>query len=136
MKKILFTLFALALAFGASRLVAEDSFWKGTFDGTLTGIWNGTIHDNPDEDQIPHFAGEWFFIDVAEHGTLFGVVSTTQPGYYTVSNGIIYDEQGVNIGSWDGYFDLTYDGVPGSRAEGSWVLIDGTASGTWKGVSP
>ena len=136
MKKTLLAALVFAFAFAASPLVAQDSFWKGTFEGSLSGIWNGTIHDNPDEDQIPHFAGEWFFIDVAEHGTLFGVVSSTESSYYTVSKGIIYDEQGNNIGSWQGYFDLGYDGVPGSRAEGEWILVDGSGNDKWEGISP
>jgi hypothetical protein len=132
----LFTIFSLFLVLGTSRLAADDSYWKGAFEGDLTGIWNGTIHDNPDEDQVPHFSGNWYFIDIAEHGTLFGVYSSPQPGYYMVSAGVIYDEQGTNIGSWEGFFDLGYDGTPGSHAEGTWVLADGSASGNWKGDSP
>lgn len=138
MKKtsLTFTLVLVLSILGVNGLAADDSYWEGTFDGDLSGVWNGTIHDNPDEDQIPHFSGNWYFVDITEHGTLFGVYSTPQPGYYAVSYGVIYDDQGTNIGSWVGYFDLDYDGTPGSRAEGTWQLADGSASGKWTGNSP
>lgn len=133
MKKALLITAALALILGASALAAADSDWLGTFDGDLAGAWNGTVHDNPDEDQVPHFSGEWSIEETGEHGTLFGVYESPQPGYYKVSSGIIYDDAANNIGSWEGYFDLNYDGVPGSIAQGTWWLIDATVGGKWYG---
>lgn len=131
MKKSLLIVAALALALGASSVMAESN-WNGLFweywDGPTSGTWAGTIYDDPTSDN-PHFEGVWIAQDGSgEHGTLYAPLYTGGPGSYRTTTGIIYDSHEHNIGSWRGTFEENT-----SHAEGRWSLDATDVSGEWLG---
>lgn len=132
MKKILFTFTMLVVALGASSVLAANTNWEGKYWGDHEGIWAGTLFDDPTGPDKPHFEGKWASADEADYGKLFADLKYEGHGIYKVVKGVVYDEKGYLIGTWDGYFDVNYK--PG-RAEGTWAEIDATSTqqGKWQG---
>ncbi len=130
MKKILLTVVALALVLGASSLVAANTNWQGKYSSGDQGIWKGTLYDDPTGPAAPHFQGKWTSMDVAKQGTMYATLKYNGAGVYKIVKGVLYNEKGIVIGYWDGYFDLT---VKPGKAGGAWAWIDGPALGSWTG---
>lgn len=140
MKKILLAALTLVLLSGASLLEAE-TFWTGTYWGDdaspdFRGTWNGYLYVDDPSGVAPYFDGKWAAEDATlGYGTLYADLVESEPGIYSVSNGVIYYMDGTEIGDWGGDFNLNaLNGI----AEGEWETFDPDAvhHGFWKGRSP
>ncbi len=141
MKKILLTVAVLAVALGASSLVAQNTNWSGTYWGDPTGtaayngIWKGIIYDDPMGPAAPHFEGKWASDNNVDSGTLYATLASNGQGIYKIKKGIIYDQKGIEIGNWVGIFDLVSTD-PG-LADGEWTITNDPSAihhGFWKGI--
>lgn len=131
MKKILLIVSMLVLIVGASSsLVAADTKWQGTYFCMDSGVWYGTIHDDPTGPAKPYFEGIWMSADVNKQGTMYASLKPDGVGNYNIVKGTLYGEDGEVAGIWNGYFSLM---VKPGHGEGGWAWIDAPYIGTWTG---
>jgi len=138
MKKALLIVTVLALALGASSVIAEQTHWAGTYwdpaNTTIQGTWTGILFVNEPDGSAPYFQGEWFPDDGTVGGTLYASLYDDGSGVYPILESMIYDSNGEKIGWLEGYFDLSSAVI--GHGEGRWKLFsDPSLShyGFWKG---
>jgi hypothetical protein len=117
----------ISLVLITTGILMANSNWYGTFTGNCSGNWKGTL--SPSQD--PPFLGIWEETsnDPPEHGILRGnEIEELNNSYYLW--GDILDDEGNDIGDWEGDFP-----IPDAQAIGSWSLDTGE-NGDFIGSQP
>jgi hypothetical protein len=123
MKKSLLLTVGILILVSATGLMANTD-WHGKFWGDIEGEWKGTLVDKQDP---PYFEGVW--TDGDDKGKCYAELEYGGHGIYKIVKGVIYNENGYEIGKFGGYFDVN---IKPGYAEGEWKTLWGEY-GKWQG---